>query len=382
MTDTSTDLKILIVDDSPEDRELYRRLIIQAGQCECVIQDAETGEEGLALCRKYSYDCLLLDYNLPDMSGLEILEELANENGELGTPVVMLTGEGTEFVASEAMERGAEDYLVKGDLTADSLTRTIRYAIYRQHIKMHNRTLIANLSSRNEEILQLAYAMTHDLQTPLASLTGSVDVLVRHLGDEADEKTKTWLVRMSQSIDRMTTMLDDLMSYARAGSEEVTMQCVETEDLIDQLLLEMIETASAKDITLDVTRPLPAVTGDPAQVYRIFSNLIGNAMKYAPANEGARVAISASTEGDCVRFEIQDNGPGIDPKFLEKVFLPFKRATHKETGSGLGLATVHRIVEQHAGRVWLESDGKSGTTAIVELPTACQEAVSMEVVPV
>jgi signal transduction histidine kinase len=382
MSDSSVSLRVLIVDDSPEDRALYRRLIAKAGQCECAIREVGTGQEGLALYRKDGCDCILLDYCLPDLSGLEFLDKLADEEVGLSTSVIMLTGEGTEFVASEAMERGAQDYLVKADLTADLLSRTIRYATHRQHIQGQNRTLIENLASRNKEILQLAYAMTHDLQTPLASLTGTIDVLERHIGNLADEKTRTWLSRINQSVDRMTTMLDDLMTYARAGNEEIKVQCVEAEEVIDQILLEMIENASAKNVTFDVRRPLPSVAGDPTQIYRIFANLIGNAVKYAPANGGISVVVSGSIEGHSARFEIRDNGPGIDPGFLKKVFLPFKRATHKKAGSGIGLATVLRMVEQHAGRVWLESDGESGTTAFVELPTACCAHGAPEVVAV
>lgn len=381
MIEASTSLRILIVDDSPEDRELYRRYLVKAGQCDYDFIEAETGEEGLARCRKEKPDCVLLDYNIPDLDGLNFLDELANDDGGISTPIVMLTGEDNEFVAAEAMERGAQDYIIKGDVNPSSISRAVRYAIHRQTTQSQNKRLIGNLSSRNQEILQLAYAMTHDLQTPLASLTGTVDALERHLEDRSDDQTSKWLVRINQSVNRMTRMLDDLMTYVRAGNEKVDMQSVEMEELIDQILLEMVEVASKKDITFDVARPFPRITGDPKQVYRIFSNLIGNGVKYASADGDVHITISATTRNDSVQFRIVDNGPGIDPKFLDKVFLPFKRATHKEEGSGIGLATVRRIVEQHNGRVWLESDGRSGTTAVVDLPSVKSEAAIPEGAP-
>ncbi len=381
MADASMSLKILIVDDSPEDRELYRRYLVKAGQCDYSFLEAEAGEDGLARCREGKPDCVLLDYNMPDMDGLAFLDELAGEKEDVSIPIVMLTGEDNEFVAAEALERGAQDYIIKGDVNPSSISRAVRYAIHRQMTQLQHKQLIGNLSSRNDEILQLAYAMTHDLQTPLASLTGTADALERHLEDRCDEQTGKWLMRINQSVNRMTRMLDDLMTYVRAGNEKVDMQSVEMEDLIDQILLEMVEAASKKDITFDVARPFPSVTGDPKQVYRIFSNLIGNGVKYAPADGNVHIALSATSLNDSVQFRIVDNGPGIDPKFLDKVFLPFKRATHKEEGSGIGLATVRRIVEQHNGRVWLESDGRSGTTAVVELPHAQNEAAIPEVSP-
>ena len=121
--------RLLIVEDSPEDREFYRRLLTPNGPPEFAFLETDTGEAGLALCRSDPPDCVLLDYNLPDLDGLSFLDELKDGNGEVPLPLVMLTGQGNETVAVEAMKRGAQDYLIKGQLTAAGLRRAVHNAM-------------------------------------------------------------------------------------------------------------------------------------------------------------------------------------------------------------------------------------------------------------
>jgi CheY-like chemotaxis protein len=121
--------RILIIDDTPEDHEVYRRFLGQSVDYRFDLRQAQTGQEGLELVRDEAFDCLLLDYQLPDMDGLEILTELSGERGSPTIPVIFLTGHGDEMVAVQAMKRGASDYLVKGKLTGDLLLRSVHQAI-------------------------------------------------------------------------------------------------------------------------------------------------------------------------------------------------------------------------------------------------------------
>ncbi|HYA79879.1 MAG TPA: response regulator, partial [Methylocystis sp.] len=120
--------RILIVDDSAEDREIFRRLILRgiAGDHDYTVEEAEGGEAGLRKCRDEPPDCVLLDYSLPDLDGLEFLAALRRENGDAAVPIVFLTGHGNEEVAVRALKEGAYDYLVKSAVTAESLRRTLR----------------------------------------------------------------------------------------------------------------------------------------------------------------------------------------------------------------------------------------------------------------
>src|SRR3974377_963395 len=122
---TERPLRILVVDDSPEDREAYGRLLMKAGPGEYAVIEAETSEEALRLCEREAVDCLLVDYTLPDIDGLELLARLRGENGSLPIPVIFLTGTGNEAVAVRAMKQGVDDYFIKGQITADGVSQAI-----------------------------------------------------------------------------------------------------------------------------------------------------------------------------------------------------------------------------------------------------------------
>lgn len=122
-------LRILVVDDNPEDRDVYRRIMSAGAQGQYVLSETDTGEEGLASCRAEAPDCVLLDYMLPDCSGLEFLAELSGVGGQLPVPVVMLTGHGDESIAVQAMKQGVHDYLPKRNITGDLLRGAVRGAM-------------------------------------------------------------------------------------------------------------------------------------------------------------------------------------------------------------------------------------------------------------
>ncbi len=169
--------KILIVDDNPEDRNVLRRHLLKDVESSYTIFEENTGKMSLAWCRSEKPDCILLDYNLPDMNGLEFLAELADTSGSVPFPVVILTGVSLEPIAVQAMKSGAQDYLVKGNITTENLHRAIQNAIERVHML---RTLEAqryNLEQKNQELQAFAYALAHDLQAPLRAISGFAQIV-------------------------------------------------------------------------------------------------------------------------------------------------------------------------------------------------------------
>ena len=161
--------RILIVDDSPEDRELYRRRIVESCERKYVFRETESGEEGLQLCRVDRPHCILLDYSLPDLDGLEFLARLRAEQGETAFPVVMLTGQGNETVAVRAMKAGAQDYLVKGRVTGDSLCHAVQTAMekvaLRQRIETQRRELLIR-ARQQEGIARFSLLAQEDTDLP------------------------------------------------------------------------------------------------------------------------------------------------------------------------------------------------------------------------
>ena len=228
------------------------------------------------------------------------------------------------------------------------------------------------LEHRDEEILRLCYAMTHDLQTPLASLAGGVDALERRLDGASLDQMK-WMDRIRASTQRMVTMLDDLMVYARTGTEQIDSEPVDLCEVVKIAVEELQPLAEKKSIRVQCqcdSKGRCAALGDRKIVARVLTNLIDNAIKYVEADHHGIVQVRVTVAGAIVRITIQDNGPGIDPALLDDVFQPFRRASAGTAGTGLGLSIVRRYVTAMGGRVWLESDGNTGAMAVVELPLA------------
>jgi PAS domain S-box-containing protein len=233
------------------------------------------------------------------------------------------------------------------------------------------------LRARNAEILQLTYALTHDLQTPLATLTGQLSLLERAIEQGANPGRS--LERSRASVQRLTRMLTDLMTYARAGHEEPRCERVDLAEVARSVADELGQSAfeqrvqlSLDELSLQRCAALAGVQADREALRRCVVNLVSNALKYTAQKQvGTKlVSVALVSEGARIRLCVRDTGPGIPPAQLEAVFLPFKRVSPDASGTGLGLSIVKRYAEMFGGRVWLESDGQTGTLATLELPRA------------
>jgi CheY-like chemotaxis protein len=170
-------IRLLIVDDSPEDRELYRRLLVQDREHAYEILEAETGEEGLALARERSPDCLLLDYRLPDVDGLELLSSLS----EMQVPVIVLTGQGNEAVAVEAMKSGAQDYLLKGSVTRDRLQHAVQSSIEKVALRRKVEERTAELGRANDALRHMYDELEELVEQRTAELSVANQELKREI---------------------------------------------------------------------------------------------------------------------------------------------------------------------------------------------------------
>lgn len=214
------------------------------------------------------------------------------------------------------------------------------------------------------EMDQMAYAVSHDLQEPLRSITSYAQMLARR-ADKNDHEMIEFLGYISEGADRMTALVRDMVVFARIATpklESVSLEMV-LAGLRMTLQKQIAETGAI--ITND---PLPEVNGDPIQLNQLFQQLLTNALKFR-SHEPPRIHISAEEDDGEVVVSIRDNGPGIEPRFHQQVFVVFKRLHGRDIpGNGIGLAVCGKIVQGHGGRIWLESDGKSGSTFRVSLP--------------
>ncbi len=359
--------KILIVDDSSEDRTLYRRLLGQAEEWRFQIVETECAEEGLSTLRIQPPDCILLDYNLPDLDGLEFLSELKKTQYP-ETAVVMLTGQGNEAVAVQALKNGAQDYLIKGEITRENLQIAVHNAIEKVHLRREIAEKNRKLAESYREMEQFTYMVSHDLQEPLRKIRAFGDILKKKLTARLTKDEREILDFITESGARMQLLISDLLNLSRAAKKDYAFQKIDTARLVEDVVADLGVAIKEANVHVE-TGELYPISGDPTQIRQLFQNLLSNAIKFR-RQEAPRVSISMKREGEVDHFLIADNGIGIEPHFTTRIFGAFERLhTRSEyPGSGLGLAICQKVVTRHGGKIWVESEPGRGTTFHFTIP--------------
>ncbi|MES1241289.1 MAG: response regulator [Acidobacteriota bacterium] len=422
-------LRILIVDDSSEDRELYRRLLGQDPEHAYDFLETELGEDGLRVAQEERPDCLLLDYRLPDMDGLEFLGRLQVRS----VAVIVLTGQGSESVAVQAMKGGAQDYLLKGSITRQDLRRAVQNGIEKTSLRLEVEERTAELARANEALQRMYGEQEELVRERTAELSRTNEELKREIRVRqwAEEERARLLVReqdarkQAEDANRMKdeflatlshelrTPLNAILGWAQvlrsgkvdAPTSERALEAVERNaraqaqlisDLLDvsriitgklRLELRPVELPRILDAALDSVRPASEAkgiqirvfpgqvsgpfVGDPDRLQQVFWNLLSNAIKFTP--QGGAVEARLSHAGDSAELTVSDSGIGIQPAFLPYVFDRFRQAegttTRHHGGLGLGLSIVRHLVELHGGTVAVASEGEGkGATFTVRLP--------------
>lgn len=224
------------------------------------------------------------------------------------------------------------------------------------------------LARSNQDLEQFAYVASHDLQEPLRAVGGCVQILQRRYQDRLDERADELIAHAVDGVHRMQKLIDDLLTYSRVSTRGKAFEPCDTGAVL-RLVLDNLQ-ASLKDAGATVTHDdLPVVRGDAAQLAHLFQNLLGNAVKFR-GQAPPLVRVGARRAGAEWIFSVRDNGIGIAPEYLERIFDIFQRLHTREEypGTGIGLALCKKIVERHRGRIWAESEPGRGATFHFTLP--------------
>ncbi|HYE07002.1 MAG TPA: PAS domain-containing protein [Planctomycetota bacterium] len=224
------------------------------------------------------------------------------------------------------------------------------------------------LARANDELQQFAYISSHDLQEPLRTVTQYLDLLDTRYRASLDDRARRFIAAAMGSATRMQTLLDDLLGYSRVGSAGTALADVPLGPLVDDVLRDLDAAIQAQGARV-VVRPLPTVVADETKLRLLLQNLIGNALKFR-GDAAPVVEVSAVDDAAGTVVSVADNGIGIAPEHHERIFDVFQRLHHANAfaGSGIGLAVCKRVVQQHGGRIWVESDGTGGATFRFTLP--------------
>jgi len=365
-------MHVLIIDDTQADHDLTVEYLKETGG-DYEFYHAYNAEQGLKLYHQHPIDCVLLDYHLPGRDGLEILGQLVQE--EKVVPVIMMTGEGNEYVAVTAMKLGSQDYIPKRILTPGALKRAVERAIERSGMIKRMEKYRAELETSNHDLEQFAHIVAHDLKSPLRAVTQHLMLIREREGDKLEGQSARSLEFAVEGATRMRLLIEALFEYAQVGFSEPVFTRVSLETLLEQNLHDLgplIEERHAR-ITHD---SLPEVYGDAVLLAQLLQNLIANAIKYC--KETPEIHISATQEDGAWRIGVKDNGIGIAPSQHRQIFGIFRRLHQADEypGIGLGLAICERIVKRHNGKIGVESEPGKGALFYFTLPIAQSESES------
>lgn len=262
---------------------------------------------------------------------------------------------------------------IRRDGTVVGAVVVFRDVTQRQAIEMALRDKTAELERSNTELEQFAYVASHDLREPLRMITSYVSLLERRYGEKLDQDAHEFIGFARDGAERMNRLILDLLEYSRIGRLAPPKETLAVRDIVDDALNALraqIEGCGGTVSQAPGMEGLPPLFGCRSELARLMQNLIGNALKYRHPDRAPLVEVTARADADGVELTVVDNGIGIDPQYYDRIFMIFQRlhTRGQYPGTGIGLAICKRVVEQHGGRIWVESIPGEGSSFHVRLP--------------
>lgn len=348
---------ILNVDDYDPGRYARTKVLRLAGFS---VLEARTGEETLRIAAEHRPTLILLDVNLPDMSGFEVCRRLRESPETSAATIVHFSASSIQsHHLVSGLEGGADTYLVE-PVDPSVLVATI-------HAFLRARRAEEALRRSNAELEWFAHRAAHDLKEPLRTIAIQAELLKQDLKGSVEPGIQTSLQFVMDAAQRMASLIDGLLCFARVNYGGNAAE-VDGEALFAEVC-ESLQGA-IRDSGARITHgKLPIIVAEPG-LEEVFQNLIANAIKYRREHIPPQIHVSAQAEAGSWRFSIQDNGIGIEPgPHREAIFKIFTRLHGQSIpGSGIGLALARKIVETQGGRIWVESEPGAGSTFHFTIP--------------
>jgi signal transduction histidine kinase len=359
--------RILVADDNADMREYLIKLLSPSW----VVEAVGDGEAALAAARREPPDLILSDVMMPRMDGVALLRALRADERTRTLPVILLSARAGEEAMLSGLETGADDYLVKPFSARELVSRVGTHLemarVRRAATDAANQLAearaehLAEVERKNRELEGFSYAVSHELRAPLRSIDGFSDILLEDFADSLGAKGKSHLQRVRAAARRMGELIDELLKLSRIERAELRRATLDLSGIGLRVGASLQRSHPGRRVELVVEQGL-IVEGDTGLMTILLENLLGNAWKFTTHTEPARVELGAiATEGERIYF-VRDNGVGFDPHHAGRLFTPFHRL-HSDAdfpGTGIGLATVRRIVERHGGRAWAEGKPQAG----------------------
>jgi len=378
--------KILAVDDS----ETYLQALADAlPQDSYDVVLARSGEEALELLAVQPVDCILLDLMMPGLGGLETCRRLKSVAILRDIPVIMLTAAEDRETMIEGLGAGADDFISKSSDFA-VLHARVGAQLRRKQFEDENRlfreqllekeleaaearsakdvaevraALVEELELKNKELDAFSYSVAHDLRAPLRSIDGFSQALLEDYADKLDDMGQQYLRYVRESAQQMAELIDNLLDLSRITRSELVRGALDLTSIAHEVTGRLRRQNPKQDVSTVVADGLLA-EGDARLLTVVFENLLGNAWKFSSKRADATIEVGAVDRDARRAFFVRDNGAGFDMAYAAKLFGVFQRlhSSAEFEGSGIGLATVQRIIHRHGGRVWAEGEVGRGAT--------------------
>ena len=374
--------KILLIEDNPGDARLIQEMLAEAESGKFEQEHADRLSTGIKRLEQGNIDVILLDLDLPDSKGVDTFTKVYAHTQD--KPILVLTGLADEAVGVKAVSGGAQDYLVKGQVDGNLVSRSILHAIERKRMEQELMEKTRKLEVANQVKSQFLASMSHELRTPLNAIIGFSQLMMDEVPGKISDEQRECLSDVLDSGQHLLNLVSDILDLSKveAGRLELKLRTLNLTAVIADVakaVKPMID-ANKHELTVSIEEGLPQVRADKSRLKQIFFNLLSNAIKFTPS--GGRLAIQAGREGDWCQVSVVDNGVGIEKEDQIRIFEIFTRSATlpdgKKGGTGLGLAITRQFVEMMGGRIWLESEYGKGSRFTFTCPLATEGKPPLE----
>jgi two-component system, sensor histidine kinase and response regulator len=374
-------VNILLVDDQPANLVALEAMLQGLGQN---LIRAESGREALKWLLTHEFAVILLDVKMPDMDGFETAALIRQRDKSRHTPILFLTAaDNSQNHAVRGYAVGAVDYLIKPvvpEFVRSKVAVFVELAKKSELLRRQTQLLaeseqaalelaetraelVRDLEHKNRELESFSYAVSHDLRAPLRRIDSFSRAILESQSDKLEESGRRFLDRVREASQQMSQLIDDVLYLSRVTRADLREQEVDLSGLAQLILTRLQESEPDRKVEVKI-RPGVVVTGD-GQLLRIaLENLFENAWKFTSKQAESRIEFGVTQASGEPTYFVRDNGAGFNMTYVDRLFGPFQRLhAHGDfPGSGIGLATVQRIIHRHGGRVWAEGLVDQGAT--------------------
>jgi len=371
---------ILIVDDNPINLNVFVDYLKKSGFKTLV---ATTGERAIRQIEYIHPDLILLDVMMPGMDGFETCSHIKKNETTKDIPIIFMTALSDVINKLKGFEMGGVDYITKPFQSEETLARINTHLTI---TKLQKQLIEKNIQLKelNNSLEQIIYITSHDFRSPLTGIQGLSELLeerykklilmlenediikLKELIPTLKKDTSKTIKYILQSVYKLNSLLTGLVEVSRIGRIELTIEELDMNELISNILDTFKYHIEDKKVNI-ILSELPNCYGDKLRINQIFSNLIGNALKYLDNNRIGIIKIYAYKELKQIVYCVEDNGIGIPIECQEEIFDIFRQLDPETEGEGLGLAMISKIIILHNGKIWVESEEGKGSKFCISL---------------